>query len=331
MGNNLTKQRNPEDFLDVIDCHMGIYQEKIQNNGEDAYLFSINKTAALIGVFDGCGGSGAKRYTKLSRKTGAYIASRIVSGSVKAWFGRSCSANNGFQTNTLQEEIKSNLQFCNTLAEEDSKILSPMVKVFPTTAAFAVCSPLNNQIIVDYFWAGDSRVYVLDSDGLAQLSVDDLSVPDAMENLYDDGIMTNVISLSKEFVLHHGQIALKEPAIVFAATDGCFAYLPTPMDFEYLLIDHLLSSASVSEFESRFTNTLALIAGDDFTLSGIAIGYGSFSELKKSLAQEGNLLYSQYISRLQESERDEKTNLWEIYKEKYLRYTNLPPKNDCIE
>ena len=72
------------------------YSEKIPRNGEDAISYSINGKASYVGVFDGVGGSGARRYESRYHKTGAYLASRLVAEEVKKWFddGTNQSAGN---------------------------------------------------------------------------------------------------------------------------------------------------------------------------------------------------------------------------------------------
>ena len=57
---------------------------------------SRGEIVGSIGVFDGCGGLGARQYKHYEDHTGAYIASRIASGAVYEWFqllksGKSCS------------------------------------------------------------------------------------------------------------------------------------------------------------------------------------------------------------------------------------------------
>lgn len=308
------------DFLDRVDCVIAVYKEKIPNNGEDAYLFSANSCAAVVGAFDGCGGSGAKRHAKLQGKTGAYAASRIVSGTVKDWFSE-CGENNSLESEyVIKQRIKERLQICHNAVGEESKLVSPIVKVFPTTAAFALFREEKEKVHVDYFWAGDSRVYLLNSDGLAQLSVDDLSVPDAMENLYDDGVMTNVISKSKDFTIHHGRVAMDKPGIVFAATDGCFGYVSSPMEFEYMLLETLMDSNSISEWERKLSGAIGKVAGDDYTLSGIAIDHGTFEVLHANYINRANRLYSEYISKMNSQDREGKSDLWNRYKHNYYRF-----------
>ena len=78
---------------------------------------------------------------------------------------------------------------------------------------------------MDFYWCGDSRGYILDGNGLHQVTVDDVTVTDAMMNLREDAPMTNVASASRPYEIHRKQVQLSEPAVVFAATDGCFGYL----------------------------------------------------------------------------------------------------------
>ena len=316
-------------FLDRVDCLIEVYKEIIPNNGEDAYVYSANDRAVVIGAFDGCGGAGAKRHAKLQGKTGAYAASRIVSGTVKDWFAECDERNTAEIAKTIKQKIKENLQICHAAVGEESKLMSPMVKVFPTTAAFTLSREEKGKIYADYFWAGDSRVYLLNSEGLAQLSVDDLSVPDAMENLYDDGVMTNVISKSKEFTIHHGRMTLEKPGIIFAATDGCFGYVSSPMEFEYMLIESLLAAQSIHEWEQNLEKQIGRVAGDDYTLSGVVLDYGGFTQMRSGFIDRGNELYRDYISGIGKMSREQKTLLWNRYKESYYRFQIKSTKHDC--
>lgn len=307
-------------FLAKVDCFIEVYKEKIPDNGEDAYLYSGNSSAVVIGVFDGCGGAGARRHAKLQGKTSAYAASRIVSGTIKDWFAEYDKTSPVNLCEAIKQRINHNLQACERAVGEESKLVSPMVKRFPTTAAFALLQEENGKVCVDSFWAGDSRVYLLDSEGLAQLSCDDLLNPDAMENLYHDGVMTNLISRSKDYTIHHNRITLENPGIVFAATDGCFGYVSSPMEFEYMLLETLLSSKSVHEWEENLTKKIGSVAGDDYTLSGIALNYGSFQKMRGSFIARGNALYRSYMDRIHSMDKDQKMLLWNKYKQRYYRF-----------
>lgn len=303
------------DYLNRVDFLFNVYREKLPDNGEDAFVYSANVGSALVGVFDGCGGAGAKRYPKLQNKTGAYTASRIASGAVMEWF--SGLPDSG--ATDVAAFLRQRLEECHQLVGEESRLVSPLVRTFPTTAAFAVCRETEGQDRVDFFWAGDSRVYLLDEDGLAQLSTDDLSVPDAMENLYNDGVLTNVVSLSKPFTLHHGAVLLEKPGMVFAATDGCFGYVSTPMEFEGMLLSTLADARSVRDWEALLTERIGTVAGDDYTLSGVALGFGSFEQLRAALAGRLRILEETYLAGLSSLTREEKTCLWNLYRKDYSR------------
>lgn len=307
------KEKKPGSFWNVVDCVVQVYKEKTLGNGEDAYLYRVNDRAALVGVFDGCGGAGAKRYAGLQGKTGAYAASRIVSGAVGDWFSEG-------RKKPLKQHVQETLRRCYDAVAESSRLVSPMIKIFPTTAAFAVCSGTANMVTVDCYWAGDSRVYLLNREGLAQLSKDDLTVSDAMENLYDDGVMTNRISASEDFSIHHRRVEMKEPGLVLTATDGCFGYVSTPMEFEYMLLSTLVASRNVEQWQQKLTEQFAQVAGDDFTLCGLALGHGTFEQLKKELCLRANQLYTECIQGIQHKTREEKKRLWDRYAPAYYRF-----------
>lgn len=310
------------DFLSAIDFGIEVFMEKKPGNGEDSFLYSYDRKGCIVGVFDGCGGSGAKKYEKFRGKTGAYMASRVVAGATKDWFDNGLAANNSGETGTeqLKRIIKEYLGLCREIGGSTSSIKGSLSKDFPTTAAIICTNVVNNRLQATCIWAGDSRCYLLDEEGLKQLSEDDLNCLDAMENLSADGVLTNVISTSKDFVLHQKTITISKPSILFTATDGCFGYFSTPMEFEYLLLSALFSSESVAQWENAISEVLQEVAGDDFSLSGVSIGFGTMSNLKKSLGKRFSDLFSTYIVNLKDKTQEEKYALWGSYKTTYNKY-----------
>lgn len=314
------RARKPShDFLDRIDFVLSVYKEKTAGSGEDAFLYSANSRAAVTGVFDGCGGAGAKHYVKLQGKTGAYAASRIAAGAVREWFSELCENVSQPLPGTLKKKINEKMEICYSAVDERSKLVSSMVKDFPTTAAVALCTEEMGRIRADIFWAGDSRVYLLNEEGLAQLTADDLVKQDAMENLYDDGVMTNVISSSRDYTVHHGGLTMERPGILFAATDGCFGYVSTPMEFEYLLLESLTKSHNVSQWERQLCETIGKAAGDDYTLCGLSLGFGGFDRMRSAFLGRKNTLFRSCISGMGGMERKQKTELWNQYAGNYYR------------
>ena len=307
-------------LLSLLDFGFEVFKEKIPNNGEDSYLYTLEPFGAIVGVFDGCGGSGAKRYEKYQGKTGAYMASRVVSGATRDWFFELENENDSHTTEALKDKIKQYLSICRSIGGGTTAFKGSMSKDFPTTAAVILMGIENKSVNATCFWAGDSRCYLLDSEGLKQLTEDDLGGLDAMENLTADGVLTNVISSSKDFSLHQKTIPITKPSLIFAATDGCFGYFSTPMEFEHLLLSTLFSAENVEEWEQSISDVLKEVAGDDYSMSGVSLGYGSLSNLKKSLEKRYSYLYTNYIADLDKKDHEEKVELWRSYKSTYTQF-----------
>ena len=195
-----------------------------------------------------------------------------------------------------------------------------MAREFPTTAAINLCRDEKDSLLVLCVWAGDSRCYVLSPSGLCQLTEDDLSVTDSMENLSADAVLTNVVCQNRSFELHSKLLRFSEPCLVFAATDGCFAYLPSPMHFEHLLLSAVSEAKSADEWESLVQTRIAEITGDDMCLCGFSFGFGSFEKLKKAFAPRLEKLYTSYIRDFDQKTKDEKNELWREYKKDYAVY-----------
>ncbi len=321
-------EQKRQGMLSLLDFCIEVFKEKIDGKGEDSFYYSALPGKALFGVFDGCGGSGARRYEKLQGRTGAYMASRVASGATKDWFD-ALTSDSIPNTETLAEKMQEYLAICKREGEAASSIKGKMSKAFPTTAAVIVCTPAKSKISATCIWAGDSRCYRLDSSGLMQLTDDDISGLDAMENLTADGGLTNVISASSRINLHEKRIDISSPCIIFAATDGCFGYLSTPMEFEYLLLDTLLRAKSIVEWERDLKTFLQSVAGDDFSLCGCSFGYGSFETLQSQFKQRRSFLLSEYIEGIEKKTIEEKTSLWHDYSVHYSRHLNKSYPSDA--
>ena len=263
--------------------------EKRKENGEDSYFCALSGKGGIVGVFDGSGGSGARTYPEFGGKTGAFVASRSVAEAAMEWFGawnkKDDSKAPGIQG--LQNAIDSMLQRVKGNVSSGSRLRSSMTKEFPTTLACTVVLPDesdDNKLKADFIWCGDSRCYLLDADGLHQISVDDLSVKDAFQNLSEDAPLRNVISASHPYTLNQRKIRIRKPCLLFCATDGCFGYLKSPMDFERLMLETLCSVGCVSEWTDRLSKSFSSVAGDDFTLCLLSFGFGSFEKMQEAFA-----------------------------------------------
>ena len=286
-----------------------VAEEMVQNKGEDSFYYNVADENFIIASFDGCGGSGSKKYENYSGKTGAYVASRAVCGGVKEWFYQS---NKGEE---IVEYIQKSLSVLKKYADKAGRIMGSLKKDFPTTAAIITGHSNQGRLEATCFWAGDSRCYQLDSDGLHQLTEDDLDGQDAMTNLTNDGVMTNVINASTSFDIHSKKLVFDKPSILLTATDGCFGYLNSPMEFEYLLTDTLSKSKNPLEWKMALNERMHEVTGDDYTLCVAAYGFGNFEEIKKCFAERNIHVAEKYIN-----SQYEPSNLWNIYKKEYSKY-----------
>lgn len=300
--------------------------EMIDEKGEDSYSCKCTDKKGFIGVFDGCGGIGGKRYEKFDFHTGAYLASRAAALATHEWWSQ---YNTGELAITLlKENISDKLQILKKLGEsvpgQISLKGSLSSKSFPTTASI-VTYDFRGEPSCTFIWAGDSRGYILDKDGLCQVTKDDIdSDGDAYSNIEGDARLSNLISADKEYYLHEKKISLSAPCVLVSSTDGCFSYFQTPMEFEYLLLSTLMFSNSIYEWETKMKKYLYKQASDDYTMAVLICGFHKFKEIKLYFGNRFQRLKNYYINPLFTAR---KTNsdidigiLWKEFRGLYYRY-----------
>lgn len=303
-------------------------REKVADNGEDSYCYSFSDTAGMLGVFDGCGGAGARRHDYYSGKTEAYMASRLCAGAFYDAFRSHCPLEmpvSEFAQQVLKTTAVEQLVRFQPPKEEGGPVLrGSMVRTLPSTAAVAITELLEDgSVKVSALWSGDSRVYILDEQGLAQLTVDDASVKDPMLNIYEDGVLRNMFASDRPVWLNCREVVVKPPFMVITSTDGCYGYVSTPMEFEGLLLQTMLGASSVAEWESTLADTIGSFAGDDHTLCLAAFGYKNLVELQQCMEPRMQYLWDNYIAPLRDVPveiREPRFALWEHYKQDYTRY-----------
>ncbi len=312
-------------------CFFKVFNEVKPQHGEDNYCMSFcAEGVGLVGVFDGCGGSGAFRHSAYTDHTEAYMASRMCAGVFNDCFQDAFP-----RSQTDDEFARTYCARVQTLcarvmdryappAKDGPTMKGSMVRTLPTTAAAALISnPAPNRYSIYPIWAGDSRIYAITSAGLAQLTADDCSVTDPFDNLYENGALRNFISQGRPVKLKMSRVDVAEPVVVFAATDGCFGYYSTPMEFEGIILGALMTSSTPEQWEQAVQKQLCDVAGDDVTLILAAYGYSSFEELKTSLTARYQTLYQQYLAPLgglDPTDRQSRHSLWLQYKPDYLRF-----------
>ena len=310
-------------LLEELDFLLSICREMIPGKGEDSYCHSFREDAGLLAVFDGCGGAGARAHDFYSGRTEAYMASRLCAGAFYDTF-RSCQAGVIPTAQQLADAALQRLRAYTPPQEAGSfAIQGSMVRTLPTTAAAAVISRDEQGLLVTVAWAGDSRVYLLDDQGLAQLTEDDTSVPDPMENVYEDGILRNVFCADRDVKLRSATVRPQLPFALFCATDGCFGYVSTPMEFEGMLLQALLSAESPAQWEQDLVQRIGAVAGDDHCLCLASFGYGSFEALQQRMRPRFAWLQQYFlepVSKLPLEDRISRFGLWQQYREPYFRF-----------
>ena len=318
-------------FYNALDTMLFTHQGATPTGDEDNHMRALGANSAIVGVFDGCGGLGSRTYADLNGATGAYVASRTASGAVYDWFQSLQEGSFPGQEEllgSLRAYLDKGFSVISAYGVNSLRMRGSMVRDFPTTAAIALAHEDKQGVLVHIIWAGDSRVYLIDSEGLAQLTVDDLGGEDAMSNLSHDSALTNVLSSDGNYTLHHKCIRVSKPTIVFAATDGVFGYVQTPMEFEWMLLRVLSLSETPEVFMNRLKSVLGDVAGDDFTFSMMSFYFGAYSVLRRAFENRVKLLEERYVNPLQDQRTDElMQQLWQEYRQSYERY--LQPEQEA--
>ncbi len=307
---------------------LSLNHDMIPDHGEDSFCYSFCDNAGLVGVFDGCGGAGARKHKCYCDNTEAYMASRLCAGAFYDAFRVAfpCDYPAQYLVDSLFiPAVEERLTYCTPPKDPShTTVLGSMVRTLPSTAAAALLQQQEDGTVsVTAFWAGDSRVYAWDACGLTQLTTDHTTVPDPMDTLYEDGVLKNLISCGKTPKISSNTVQLKPPFMVFGATDGCFGYLSTPMEFEGLLLSTLLQTATPNEWEQALDQAFGGISGDDYTLCLAAVGYQNLDHLKQQAEKRLAYLRQYYLNQvatLPVDDRQSRTALWNNYKNDYLKY-----------
>ncbi len=293
--------------------------------GEDSYALCCDEQGLFLCVTDGCGGLGSKRYEALDGRTGAYIAARLAAQTFAAWAQeRRPAPKTAQEAQMLCRDVEQLLfetlkDFADEhLRHEKSRIMGSMQKTLPTT----LCAFTAYQNELCFWWAGDSRGYVLDEDGLKQYTRDHLRTEaDAFETLYRDAPLSNLICADRLGKIECRRFEQTKPAAVMVATDGVYSALPSPMETEMLFLDSLRTASSYDGWEKRLQRKLRLNAQDDAALLVIPMNADGFEQLKQALLPRREKLQKNIITPMRRHRGDMTyaREKWLAYKPAYDR------------
>ena len=324
--------------------------EKRVGHGEDSNPLSIVKDDfCAVGVFDGMGGSGAAicKSEFGDDHTKAYVASRIILEAINNYIENAKDVRDvnsdgiRFTARGRLEQEKSNYP------KKASGLRSKLVRDYPTTLAITTAFKNEDEkYVVNSYWAGDSRNYLWTQEGFYQISKDDLDTElDPLENLRNDGALSNCICADREFCINNITIQAPGKFVILSATDGCFNYFATPMHFQEVLLIGLKLSENVEDWENFCKEEFSAVTGDDVSISLLAIGFESFTDLKETFMSstvtgiEEIKSAQNEIKQLTSKLDSAKENLealiqseWEAYKVSYMKYfTQEESSEKCKE
>jgi len=314
-------------------------KERVKGAGEDAFALQFadsKRNTGYIAVFDGCGGMGAQKYQKAKNQTGARLASNIAADIIDRFYA---APDDGFRfdgkdAERIEQRLKSGLQTVKEAISEKGafKIGGDLFRELPTTMSLIVSKVADDgSLYCEYLWAGDSRGFVMDQEGICQITEDDLeSDEDAYSNLHNDARLSNVINADRAFIVHEKALKLESvigetpekcrPTMLITATDGCFGYLRTPMHFQHLILNSLMRSTNVKMWEQSLISELDKCAGDDCAITIAIYGCGDFENCKRLFMKLYGMHNTMFIKPLANEEDESKAEaLWQKFKPSYYR------------
>lgn len=188
----------------------------------------------------------------------------------------------------LKEKLAAIAQ--NTGLKNESRLKGTYL--LPTTLSVTLMREREESVDLICLWAGDSRAYYWNEEGLAQIS-DDHEI---------GGTMTNLVSLAKDFRLQICSLKMKKPCLVFNATDGVYKCMmfASPLDLESLLLQAILKSESVEQLEENLDKIYENIGrhDDSNSLAAVTFGYADFGALKAAARKRSDEIERKIVSRL---------------------------------
>ena len=127
--------------------------------------------------------------------------------------------------------------------------------LLPSTLCLALTDEKEDKVNAVYIWAGDSRGYVWDKNGLGQVTDDHEK----------DETMYNLVNLSREFSLESRFVSFDKPCALFNATDGCYkcSCYSSPLEMEMTFLNVFSASESFEAASDAFCEEYKRIGRHD--------------------------------------------------------------------
>lgn len=217
--------------------------------------------------------------------TSAYYASRIIGLNMKRYFQIKSTDDMPTLSNKLIVKLREVAKALGIeMTQKHGQIL------FPTTL---LAYHLNDTYpdLLDVYYAGDSRGYMINKTGLVQLTKDDEDASGALSNL-----LYAIPTDDHKLMIHHNQYELKQPCILMGISDGGF----DPFEpyghhgLAYALYEVLLHVSDEDAFNESFKTYFDHILQDDTSIGMISIGLDSFESFKSFVLDKLKSLHDHY-------------------------------------
>lgn len=143
---------------------------------------------------------------------------------------------------------------------------------------------------VEAVWAGDSRCYLLDGNGLRRISVDDEDESKLLVNFFCADYPVN---------LRVRRYVADAPFAVLCGSDGFFdVYDRKELTVEARFLGDVFEVGSFDALKEKLEERYACNSNDDTSVAFTAVGYESYEEFKNSIAAHKNetmALYEKHV------------------------------------
>ncbi|MDR3216996.1 MAG: hypothetical protein LBT55_06235 [Clostridiaceae bacterium] len=167
-------------------------------------------------------------------------------------------------------------------------------RLLPTTlASLLYRENKNDTVTVEAVWAGDSRCYIIDENGLRQLTEDDEDASELITNHF-------YVGGTEDPILHYKVYPnIKKPFILMGVSDGVFdPYSPHDnLGVEATILRELQATDSSEDLCKNLKNHYDEVGADDATMAFVAFGFKDYGDMKrrfKSRTLRATAMYDEY-------------------------------------
>ncbi|MFR5853283.1 MAG: hypothetical protein ACLUE8_02500 [Lachnospiraceae bacterium] len=203
-----------------------------------------------------------------------------------------------------------------------------MQRLLPTTLCMALYDMGERAC---FLWAGDSRGYVLDEDGLHLYTRDDVKFRmDELERLRCDAPLSLCVSADRPVRLHLRSVTLPPKGLLICATDGVYGCVFSPMELEEIFLASLTGAQDAATWQRRLAAAIRRLAGDDATLCCLPFGFDHFDEMKRYFEPRLTALRQEHLNSLRQhpGDADALRESWKRYQPGYDRTEEVQYEKD---